>query len=155
MPETNLNPTCFYEDLAVGEKRVSAEREVGQAEIIAFAQEYDPQWFHTDAEAAQGSVFGGLIASGIQSIALWCQIDHSATNDIAWMCGIRWDNVHFLGPVRPGDRLHTVSECLSKRLSDSKPDRGVVGMRCSLVNQRGEEVLVFESLNLIRVRNPG
>ena len=94
----------YYEDLAEGEQQESGTRAVTEAQLCAFAREYDPQYFHVDPKAARGSIFGGLIASGIFTMALWRQLDHEIGHDIAWICGVAWDEVRFPLPVRPGIR---------------------------------------------------
>jgi len=144
----------YYEDLIEGERRSSGTRTVSEDELVAFARQYDPQWFHTDREAARGSAFGGLIASGIFTMALWRQLDHEIAHDIAWICGVAWDEVRFPAAVRPGDTLRAHATCLAKRPSAKQPDRGVVTYQYVLENQRGETVFSCRSTNLIRCRTP-
>ncbi len=56
---------CYYlDDLKVGQRFVSGAHELDEAQIKAFAAEFDPQRFHLDEEAAKDSFFGGLVASG-------------------------------------------------------------------------------------------
>ena len=95
----------YYEDLLAGEERTSGTRTVTEAELVAFARLYDPQYFHVDPQAAQRSVFGELVASGIFTMAIWRQLDHEIAHDIAWICGVAWDDVRFPVAVRPGDTL--------------------------------------------------
>ena len=142
----------YYEDLIEGEQRSSGTRTVSEAELVEFARRYDPQYFHTDAAAAQGSEFGGLIASGIFTMAIWRQLDHQIAHDIAWVCGVAWDDVRFPAPVRPGDTLRARATCLAKRPSGKQADRGVVTYQYVLENQRGEIVFSCRSTNLIRRR---
>ena len=142
----------YYEDLIEGEQRFSGTRSVSEAELVAFARQYDPQSFHTDAAAAQGSVFGSIIASGIFTMAIWRQLDHEIAHDIAWICGVAWDDVRFPVAVRPGDTLRARATCLAKRPSAKQTDRGVVTYQYVLENQRGETVFSCRSTNLIRRR---
>ena len=144
----------YYEDLRQGEELASGPREVSEGELIAFARQYDPQYFHTDPEAARRSIFGGVIASGIFTMALWRQLDHEIAHDIAWICGVGWDEVRFPVAVRPGDLLRARARCLSKRLSATRPERGVVVYQYLLLNQRGETVFTCRSTNLVE-RRPG
>jgi|SRR5690606_25225473 len=139
----------YYEDLTVGEIRESGTRLVTEEEIITFARQYDPQYFHADPEAAKQSQFKGVVASGIHNLALWRQLDHEIAHDIAWICGVGMDEVRLRHPVRPGDRLRARSECVEKRLSKKDPGRGVVVYRYSLLNQDDETVLTFLSTNLV------
>ena len=142
----------YYEDLSEGEVSCSGTRTVSEAELIAFAQQYDPQYFHVDPAAAQGSIFGEVVASGIFTMALWRQLDHQIARDIAWICGVGWDDVRFPVAVRPGDTLRARAKCVSRRLSKSRPERGVVVFDYELRNQRDEVVFTCRSTNLIERR---
>lgn len=142
----------YYEDLLPGEERTSGTQSVSEAEIIEFSSRYDPQYFHMDPRAAKNSVFGGLVASGIHTMALWRRLDHEIAHDIAWICGVGWDDVRFAKAVRPGDTLRAHFRCVSKRLSASKPERGVVVFEYHLINQRDETVISCLSTNLVERR---
>ena len=143
----------YFEDLVEGEQSCSAPRKVEQQELIDFASRYDPQYFHADPEAARGSVFGGIIASGIFTMALWRQLDHQIAKDIAWICGVAWDEVRFPTALRGGDEVRARATCISKRHSRSHPERGVVVYRYVLVNQRDETVFTCLSTNLVERRS--
>ena len=142
----------YFEDLVEGEERQSGIREVTEAELLEFARTYDPQYFHADPQAATRSVFGGLIASGIFTMAIWRQLDHQICGDVAWICGVAWDDVRFPKPVRPGDSLRAHARCLSKRPSGKDPRRGVAVYQYTLLNQRGETVFTCRSTNLVERR---
>lgn len=142
----------YYEDLLEGERMRSGSRQVTAEEIIEFARKYDPQYFHTDEEAAKRSIFGGLVASGIFTMALWRQLDHQIAADIAWICGVAWDDVRFSTALRAGDEIHAEATCLNKRISNSRPERGVVTYDYRLFNQRGETVFSCRSTNLVERR---
>jgi acyl dehydratase len=145
----------YYEDLLEGEERTSGTRTVTEAELVAFARQYDPQYFHVDPQAAQRSVFGELVASGIFTMAIWRQLDHEIAHDIAWICGVAWDDVRFPVAVRPGDTLQARAKCVSRRPSESRPERGVVVIDYELLNQRDEVVFTCRSTNLIERRGAG
>ena len=142
----------YFEDLAIGEIAESSALTVRLEEMLAFARAYDPQYFHTDPEEAQSSVFGEVIASGIYTAALWRRQDALISGDIAWICGIAWEDVRWPLAVRAGDALRARAECLAKRPSDSKPDRGVVEMRYTLINQNDAVVFTCRSINLVQRR---
>ena len=63
--------TRFFEDLVIGEVLLSGTRTLTAEDITTFARQYDPQWFHADADAARESVWGEVVASGIQTMAAW------------------------------------------------------------------------------------
>ena len=142
----------YYEDLVVGHVDESEEQVVTEADILEFARRYDPQYFHADPARAQDSRFGGIIASGIHVAALWRQRDHSVASDVAWICGIAWEEVRWPHPVRAGDRVRSRSEYLHKRVSDSDASRGVVTCRYTLLNQSDRIVFTCRSINLIERR---
>jgi acyl dehydratase len=144
----------YFEDLAEGEEYVSATRTIDATECIEFAKRYDPQYFHANPAEAQRSVFGGVVASGIYTMAVWRQLDHSMAHDIAWICGVAWDDVRFPVALRPGDMISARGKCLSKRPSRSHPERGVVVFEYALINQRNEVVFTCRSTNLVE-RSPG
>jgi len=142
----------YLEDLVVGLVEESGVRLVSREEMLAFARQYDPQYFHADPEAAKRSRFGDIIASGIYTMAIWRQLDHEIAGDIAWICGVAWDDVRFATAVRPGDTLHARAVCLSKRPSGSDPRRGVTVYQYTLHNQRSEIVFSARSTNLVERR---
>lgn len=142
----------LFEDLAVGERRRSGGREVTEAEILRFARDYDPQWFHADPEAAQASVFGGVVASGIHALAIWRQLDHAINGDIAWVCGVAWEDARWRLALRAGTVVHAESEMLELRPSASDPARGIARMACALVQADGQTILDFVSVALVYTR---
>jgi acyl dehydratase len=144
-----VSPRRYYADLVVGEARESGEHVVDLDALLAFARAYDPQYFHADPDAARGSVFGEVIASGIYTMALWRRLDHEISGDIAWICGVAWEEVKWPVAVRAGDRLRARAECLAKRPSSSDPTRGIVEFRYTLLNQRGETAWTCRSINLV------
>lgn len=145
---TNRPPRKF-EDLRVGEERRSPERTVSRDEILEFARQYDPQWFHSDAEAARDSVFGEVVASGIHVLALWRQLDHAMNGDIDFVCGIGWDELRLKNALRSSDTIHAVSRIVELRPSATREDRGTAITDYAVINQHGETVVSFRSINLV------
>lgn len=129
--------------------------EVEEAEVIQFARHFDPQAMHTDPEAARAGPFGGLIASGWHTIALMMRlfVEHYLTA-VASLASPGVDEVRWLKPVRPGDRLWVRITIADATPSRSKPDRGMVRSFVEGINQDGEVVASFKAMNLIG-RNPG
>ncbi len=145
-------PHRSFEDLAVGEFRASGTRQVSEREIVEFARAYDPQWFHSDPEAAKASIFGEVVASGIHVLALWRQLDHEINSDIDYVCGVGWDDLRLKRAVRAGDTVRVTSEIVELRPSATTPDRGTAITRYRMFNQADEEVLSFTSINLVHTR---
>ncbi|MEO1248185.1 MAG: MaoC/PaaZ C-terminal domain-containing protein [Pseudomonadota bacterium] len=148
-----VEPSRYFEDLEPGEFAESSAQIVSEAEIVEFASRYDPQYFHVDPGAAKDHPqFGEVVASGIHILAVWRQRDHEISGDVRWVCGISWDDLRWNKPMRAGDSVRARTELLSKRPSESKPDRGVVVYRYALVNQNDEELFYCTSTNYVERR---
>jgi acyl dehydratase len=139
--------TIYFEDLAVGDEWTSDAYEITQAEIIEFAEQYDPQWFHTDPErAAEESIYGSLIAAGFHTAAIStrlfvdCFLSNTATLGGKGIDKLRWHD-----PVRPGDRLSIRAEILD--LDVETDSRGLADIRIETSNQNGE--VVFSMIALV------
>ena len=147
-------PPRRFEDLVVGEQRVSEWRTVTTEEIVDFARQYDPQWFHSDVEAAKQSVFGEVVASGVQLLAIWRQLDHAINGDIDFVCGIGFDDYRMKRALRGGDRVRVSSRILELTPSTSRDDRGTAITAYEMVDDHGRTILSFKSINLVHCR-PG
>ncbi len=144
-----IRPSRSFEDLLVGERRVSSTHTITEDEIVAFARLYDPQWFHSDAEAARQSHFGQVIASGIQVLAIWRQLDHEINGDIDFVCGVGFDELRLRNALRPGDTVYVTSEITALQPSRSGQARGTAMTRYAMINQAGDDVVTFTSINLV------
>jgi acyl dehydratase len=145
--------TRYLDDLTSGQRFTSPGLTLTEAEIIDFAWRYDPQPFHLDANAAADSPYGGLIASGFQSLAICFRLFiQSGLLADSSMGSPGIDELRWRAPVRPGDTLHSEIEVLEVRPSSSKPDRGIARLRYQAVNQRQEVVLDFIVIHLLRRR---
>jgi acyl dehydratase len=139
-------PELYFEDLEAGQVVELGSRTVTADEIIDFAREFDPQPFHLDPEAARESVFGGLIASGWHTGAMWMRLyvdsmlGNSAARGSPGIEELRW-----LAPVRPGDTLAGWLTVLETTPSETAPDRGTVRIRGEMVNQDGITVMSMTS----------
>ena len=118
-------------------------------EILAFAREYDPQWFHTDPVRAKAGRWDGLIASGWQTgaIAMRLVVENVlAGSETFGSPGLEY--LKWLAPVRLNDALTLRIEVLDARRSERKPTLGVVRWRWTLLNQEGVDVLDLIATNL-------
>ena len=141
MPESNQR--LFLEDLHPGQRFTSGSHLIDEAQIKAFAREFDPQPFHLDEEAAKGSLFAGLAASGWHTVAISMRLQVESGLPIAGGIIGAGGEVSWPRPTRPGDILHVESEVLEVKPSRSRPDRGMVTMRSETLNQRGEVVQIL------------
>ena len=146
-------PDYYFDDLKPGFRIETEPVTVTEEEIIAFAHQWDPQSFHLDAEAASKGPYGGLIASGWQTVLIMFRrfLDLGLIRESS-MGSPGVDELRWYRPVRPGDQLRMVAEVLESRPSKSKPDRGIIRMRQSAVNQDGEEVASMIGMLLLRRR---
>lgn len=142
----------YLEDIAVGQIFGSGRIRVDAAGIKAFAATFDPQPFHLDEDAARGTMFGGLAASGWHTAALTMRLLVEGELRIAGgIIGAGCDELRWPRPVRPGDELRTESEILEVRPSRSRPQQGLVKLRTTTLNQNGEPVQIFVG-NLVVLR---
>ncbi len=141
----------YFDDFAVGDRLTTRGVTLTESMIIDFALAYDPQPFHIDVEAAKQSNYGGLIASGFHTLALgFRMVLETGIFRVASMGSPGFDELRWLRPVRPGDTLHTELEVMDKKPSSSKPDRGIMRAAYRIKNQKGEEVLTFLSMHLLK-----
>ena len=144
----------YLEDFAPGQQFDLGRRAVTREEIVAFARDFDPQPFHTDEAAAAESIYGGLIASGWHTAALFMRLFvDGLLRDAASLGSPGVDSVRWQRPVRPGDTLRARATIREARPSRSKPDRGVVRARYEMFNQDGAAVLSMEGVGLFRRRS--
>jgi acyl dehydratase len=145
----------YFDDFEPGERFESAPLLVTEALILEFARFYDPQVFHTDPVAATATMYGGLIASGLQTIALTFKLFfETGTLQACSLGSPGLDEIRWKLPVRPGDTLRVVVEVLEARPSASRPDRGIVRVRYATLNQRDETVMTLVGNQLLS-RRPG
>ncbi|HXE30145.1 MAG TPA: MaoC family dehydratase [Stellaceae bacterium] len=145
--------TRFLDEFAVGDKFMTAEIKITEAMILAFARDYDPQPFHIDPVAAKESIYGGLIASGFQTLALGFRLVLDTGVFAASSMGSPgFDELRWLKPVHAGDRLHVEAEVIGIAPSRSKPDRGIIRIAYRYLDQSGEPVLTCAMMHLLRRR---
>jgi acyl dehydratase len=139
----------YWEDFTPGRVAEYGPRLVTRAEIIAFAAEFDPQPMHLDEEAGRASMLGGLAASGWHTCAIMMRMIADAfILNAASMGSPGIEEVKWLKPVRPGDRLTLRYTVLETRTLNSRPDWGLVKFLFELINQGGEPVVTQTNINL-------
>jgi acyl dehydratase len=144
----------YLEDFAVGQKFASGKLKVEEARVKSFAAEFDPQPFHLDEEAARGSIFRGLAASGWHTAAMTMRLlVESEVKPAGGIVGAGFDEFRWPRPVRPGDELSIEAEVLEVRPSKSRPDQGMIKLRTTTLNQNGEPVQISVG-NLVVPRRP-
>jgi acyl dehydratase len=145
----------YLEDYAVGQIYWSGRKRVDKGEIIAFAKEFDPQYYHLDEEAAKRSPFQGLAASGWHTAGMTMRLlVDGEFRPAGGILGVGFDDLSWPRPVRPGDELRVKSEVLEVRPSKSKPDRGMIRVKNTTLNQNDEVVQMFTGNLLVPRRAP-
>lgn len=129
-------------DLHVGQRFTSGTYRLDEAQIKAFALQFDPQPFHTDRQAAERSFFKGLAASGWHTAAITMRLNVESGPPLAGGFVGAGGEVSWPAPARPGDVLHVESEVVQVTPSRSRPDRGTIVLLSRTINQRGDVVLI-------------
>ena len=141
-----------FAELTPGRRITLGPLSVDENEVLAFAEQYDSQWFHTDPAKAAAGPFQGLIASGWHTCALAMSLvsaevlagsESYASPGLGY---VRWPN-----PVRPGDSLTLELEVLEQRISDSRPWLGIVRWQWVMRRQGGAVVLDLEATSMFRL----
>jgi acyl dehydratase len=151
----------YWEDVAPGMRRELGHYTFTQEDIVRFAKKYDPQPFHIDPEAAKASMFGGIIASGWHTAAVWMKLaiaDRANADGKSPLlrAGVSpgYEDMRWLKPVRPGMRLAFSSEIVGKVELKSRPELGIVLSRNEARDDAGELVFQFTGKGLVQRRPP-
>ena len=143
----------YFEDFTAGQEIDLGSVEVTQEEVLEFARRYDPQPFHTDPDAAADGPFGGLVASGWHTAALFMRryvdvvLSDAASLGSPGVEQLRWEK-----PVRPGTTLRCRLTVVSATPSERKPGRGTLLLRSEAFDDDGDRVLSFEGRGLLARR---
>ena len=154
----------YFDDVRVGDRMAIGSHTFTADEIKAFAREYDPQPFHVDEEAAKRSHFGALCASGWHTASMWMRLrilygqrddaERAARGEPNATLGpspgfreMKWPR-----PVYAGDTIEYASEVIETRVSQSRPGWGLIHVRNTGTNQKGEPVLSFISTAFVQRR---
>jgi len=143
----------FFEDYEAGLAYEFGTVTVTEAEIVEFAKEFDPQYFHLDQAKAAASQFGGIIASGFHTtgLAMRLYVEHYLSH-VASMGSPGVEDIHWPNPLRPGDTLRIRVTTLEARPSRSKLDRGIVRAKVEAINERDELALSMIVVSILRRR---
>ena len=143
----------YLEDFEPGSVHAAGSVRLSEEEILEFGCRYDPQPFHVDPEAARASVYGGLIASGWQTVAVTMRLlVDNVFNEAASMGSPGVDEIRWTRPVRPGDTLAARVTVLETRVSKSRPDRGVLRFKIEVDNQDGEPTMSMVGASFVGCR---
>jgi acyl dehydratase len=145
----------YLEDYAAGQIYLTGRHRLDKEQIIAYARQFDPQFYHLDEVAALQSPFKGLAASGWHTASITMRlIVEGEFKPAGGILGVGFDQLSWPRPVRPGDELHVKSEVLEVRPSKSRPDRGTIRVQNTTLNQNDEVVQIFTANLLVPRRSP-
>ncbi|HET7334132.1 MAG TPA: MaoC family dehydratase [Rhizomicrobium sp.] len=150
----------WFEDIEIGARREIGSYTFTEDEIIAFAQKYDPQVFHLDPVAAKDSMFGGLVASGWHTAAIWMKLmidsrkDNTAKTNDASRAGVSpgFENMRWMKPVRPGMTITYTSKVTEKVDLKSRPELGLVKSLNEARDESGDVVMRFTGKGFVPKR---
>ena len=146
--------TIYFEDYRPGWFSTGGAYEVTEAEVLEFGERFDSRPYHVDRAAAEASHFGGLVAPGCLVFCIRSRLGLEQDQVPALIAGLGTDEMALLEPVRPGDVLTLRQDFVDARPSASKPDRGIVTIRSTVTNQRGEAVMTMIAKLLVERRSP-
>ncbi len=132
----------YFDDLILGEKNSSRWFSADETEMIEFARQYDPQYFHIDPVQAKNSPFGQIVASGTYTFAIWNKLNMEVNGGIAWIAGLGFNDFKFTNPFLPDTPVQSTSHLVSKRESKKNPLRGLVVHEYRMRDESG--VSIFE-----------
>lgn len=136
------------DEFKIGQVFQTKSLKLTKENIMRFASEFDPQYMHLDEEKANQGRFNGIIASGIQTLAisfkLWVEEGLYGDDVIA---GTQMNNIKFVKPVYPEDELHIIVEVIDKK--STKNDSGILTVLLSTFNEKEEKVFEGELSVLI------
>lgn len=142
----------YWEDLKEGDGFTCGPVAFDREGILDFGRKYDPWPFHADEGAAEGTIFGELVASSFHVMAALTRHVVEAHGHLAVLSGLGVNEVRLHAPVRPGDAVTCEARWTELRRSKSKPDRGIAILSCRVRNQHGEVVLEYGYRYLVACR---
>jgi acyl dehydratase len=144
----------YFEDYVTGSVHEFGSIAVEEDEVIAFGKRFVPLAYHTDAELAKKSIYGGLIASGWHTAGLMMRLyTDNYLSKVANLGSPGVDELRWEKPVYPGDELSIRVTVLETRISQSRPDRGIVRSFIEVLNQTREVVMSLKTVNFVRTRS--
>lgn len=147
----------YFDDVELGAETLFGHYDVTRDEVLDFARKYDPQPFHLSDEAAAKTYFGRLSASGWHTCAMTMAViaRHVVATKQAGLGSPGIDELRWLKPVYPGDRLTVTGTVVDKVPSRSKPDIGTIRTQTVVTNQDGVAVMRYTSIVMMQRRGGG
>ena len=137
-------PGLYYEDLEVGQRiRHTLGRTVTEADNVLFcALTMNTQPLHMNEDFAANTPFGRRIVNGIFTLGLVVGLTVADLTEGTILANLGYDKVVHPNPVFHGDTIYVESEVLDKRLSESRPNVGIV--RLKQIGRKADGTVVIE-----------
>ncbi|HSC18479.1 MAG TPA: MaoC family dehydratase [Rhizomicrobium sp.] len=150
----------YWEEIEIGSKQVLGQYTFTEEEIVRFARAYDPQPFHIDPQAASRSFYGGIIASGWHTVAVWMRLavaSHIGAARDGPRAGVSpgFEDLRWLKPVRPGMTLTYSTQVTEKVALKSRPQFGLVKSRNEARAPDGTLMMSFIGKGFVERRTTG
>lgn len=147
----------YLEDFEAGQTQTYGAYTLSADEMVAFAEQFDPQPMHSDPERAQETRYGSLIASGWHTtcIAMRLAVLEGYLQDLAVVAGVGVENLRWTAPVRPGDTLTVREEILGAEPTEGDPGLGLLRIEIVVLNGDGDEVMSMDWIDLVERREAG
>ena len=144
----------FFEDFEVGLVIKTGSKKITKKEIINFAKNYDPQYFHVDENKAKNGPFGTLVSSGFMTLGVsFTQFFETGVVKDTGMGAWGIDELRWTFPVYPNDELKSEVKVIEKKLSSKNPNKGTVRTLHTVTNQNDKVVMTWIANFLIRTKN--
>ncbi len=150
----NGPPGLYFDDVVVDAALVSSEMPLEREDVMAFARQWDPLPVHVDDSAARAAGFDGLTASGTHLLAIKHRLLYDFGFEQTVIASFGFDEIRFRAPAYPGDMLHVRLRWIEKRLSTSRPGKGIAKHYCELTRGDGTVLLSLFDTILMHCRAP-
>ena len=144
----------FFEDFEIGLVFNTGSKKITKNEIISFAKNYDPQYFHVDENKAKSGPFGTLVSSGFMTLGVsFTQFFETGVVKDTGMGAWGIDELRWTFPVYPNDELKSEVKVIEKKLSSKNPNKGTVRTLHTVTNQNDKVVMTWIANFLIKTKN--
>ena len=144
----------FFEDFEIGLVFNTGTKKITKDEIISFAKNYDPQYFHVDENKAKTGPFGTLVSSGFMTLGVsFTQFFETGVVKDTGMGAWGIDELRWTFPVYPNDELKSEVKVIEKKLSSKNPNKGTVRTLHTVTNQNDKVVMTWIANFLIKTKN--
>ncbi len=146
----------YFDELEVGMsfEHVNGRTVTEMDNVLFSALTMNTQPLHVNEDFASHTEFGQRLVNGLYTLSLVVGLTVSDLTEGTIVANLGYDRVVHPNPVFHGDTIYAASEIIEKRLSKSRPNAGIVRIRCRGRKPDGTIVVEFERTALF-LRKPG